>query len=157
MPSPFIVSQRSQAQVSDQTELWTRKSQCNKSAFSPSGSDSRPACNVWRTEFNPIRRSWEGMATHPVYSPWSILRNREVSSYSPHGVLKDLDTTERPTPSLSLFTSKAGCENTLLATHKLRESLEVLTSNRVARTGETHSLSGSANSRLSLKRDNSGW
>ena len=73
---------------------------------------------VWPLGWDdPLEEVWPPT---PVFLPGESPEQRSLAGYSPWS-LKELATTERLTPSLSLFTSKAGCENTFLVlTHKLR-------------------------------------
>ena len=95
----------------------------HKSALFPGGSDSKDStCNA--EDLSSISRSGrspeKGWLPTPVFLPEEFHEQRSLVGYSPWG-LKELDTAERLIPSLSLFTRKAGCENTFLVfTHKLR-------------------------------------
>ena len=102
---------------------WTENHQCTNLPSSLVAQTVKTPPSMLKTwvqylgQEDPLEKGW---LPTPVLLPEEFREQRSLAGYSPWG-LKELDTTERLTPSLSLFTSKAGCENTFLVlTHKLR-------------------------------------
>ena len=110
---------------SDTTEWlnWTENHQCTNLPSSLVAQTVKTPPSMPKTwvqslgQEDPLEKGW---LPTPVLLPEEFHEQRSLAGYSPWS-LKELATTERLTPSLSLFTSKAGCENTFLVlTHKLR-------------------------------------